>query len=65
MNEQLNKVVHELSAFQQSFHSYNQLLQNPSITINHKKLAEVCGKCAKNCLEARNLLIGEKNGQVA
>ena len=56
-NEELNKIIHELSGLGQSFHSYEQLLLNPSFEINRKKLAEVCGKCARHCQRARQILL--------
>jgi hypothetical protein len=56
-NNQTKDIIHSFSNMGQMFHSYEQLLLNPNININPKKLAEICGKCAKNCMEARNLLL--------
>ena len=56
-NNKINEIIHEFSNIGQVFHSYEQLLLNPIININRKKFIEICGKCAKCCIEARNLLL--------
>jgi len=55
--EEIDKMVHEISSLGQSFSSYAHLLENPSINISHKKLQEICRKCAKNCMEIRQVVL--------
>jgi len=55
--EDVDVLIHDLIKFGQSFHSYAQLLLNPSMSINKKKLSDICGKCAGHCLKIRNLII--------
>lgn len=60
MNEEkINTQIHELTKAGQSFHSYEQLLGNANFSIDTKKLQEILKKCAKNCLNLRNLILGE------
>jgi len=49
----------ELLSISQSFRSYEQLLGNPNINISHKKLREMCKKCAEHCLKINSLTKGE------
>lgn len=61
MNEkEIDRIIHEIASIGQSFHSYHKLLDNPSINISHRKLSEICGKCAKKCLEIRQIVITEE-----
>lgn len=57
-DKKINDIIHELTKCGQSFHSYEQLLDNPNFSIDNKKLREVLKKCAKNCLNLRNLMLG-------
>lgn len=60
MNEkQISELIHTISKFGQSFHSYDQLLDNEQFTISPKKVQDICRKCAKNCLELRQALLIE------
>lgn len=54
-------VIHEITKCGQMFKSYSQLLQNQSFNIDRKKLSEILQKCAKHCLELRNMNIEEEN----
>jgi hypothetical protein len=56
-NTKVNDIIHSLSSAGQMFHSYQQLLENPQLHLAPKKLGEICSKCAKKCLEARQLLL--------
>ena len=61
--EKLGEIRHEFLSHGQMFHSYHELLLNPQLNINHKKLAEICGKCAKACLEVSNIILREVNDE--
>lgn len=52
-------LAHSMTGHGQMFHSYAQLVVNPSLKISPKKLQEVLLKCSKHCLEIRNLLLEE------
>lgn len=55
--DKISDQIHTLTKIGQSFQSYAQLLENPNIGIDRHKLKEVLEKCAKRCLEIRNLLL--------
>jgi len=54
-----NNIIHELTGIGQTFHSYDLLLSNPTINIDKKKVAEICRRCAKKCVELRQILLEE------
>jgi hypothetical protein len=55
----LNRIIHDMTSYGQMFHSYAQLVSNPSLRISPKKIQEIFIKCSKGCLEIRNMLIEE------
>lgn len=59
-NKKIDSIIHDLVKHGQSFNSYHQLLLNPQINLNRKKVCEIMGKCSKHCLEIRNLLLQEE-----
>jgi hypothetical protein len=62
-DQEISKIIHELSSMGQSCQSYYILLGNLSISVNRKKMSEICKKMARYCLEMRNkYLEGIKDG---
>lgn len=55
----ISALAHEMTKHGQMFHSYAQLVVNPSLKISPKKMQEILLKCSKHCLEIRNLLLEE------
>lgn len=60
-NNKINGIIHEFSTMGQLFHSYEQLLLNQQLNFNdkihRKKIIEICSRCARCCIEARQLLL--------
>jgi hypothetical protein len=57
--ERISALIHDFTGHGQMFHSYAQLVSNPSLRVSPKKMQEILIKCSKHCLEIRNILLEE------
>lgn len=57
--DKINTLIHQLSPIGQTFHNYAHLLENDFFGVSKPTLKKMCQKCAKLCLELRNIIIQE------
>ena len=58
--DKVNELAQEVSSYGQAYRSYAALLENPSYSVNRKKLIEIMNKCGKHCKEISRLLKTEE-----
>jgi len=64
-DEKIHHIIHEITKSSKLFNDYAQLLLNPQMRIDNKKLSRLCVDCAKACIELRNQVLEKHDEQIA
>ena len=55
--DRTSQIIHDLTQAGQMFKSYADLMENNYLNLSHKKMKEICQRCAQRCLDTRNLIL--------